>query len=303
MTSRPPRASTTQPRPPQAPAPGHHRRLGRHQLGEALQRGVRGQQRGRVLARRPAAPGRDPAQTQQQGLSLGRRNHPDQLDVAQQLPYGVEVHRRESGQPGHAGRQVGTRRHRAQPGQQTCTRVVHVDPGEVDEQSPWAVLGQDRRDRPAEEQRAGPVRDRAALHGRAADPADGQHGVGSAGRPLDGQAVPDRALEDGTPTVGGGLDETPTGLTHRTELGAGPAHGQRTPRLGRRQGPHPIGTDQHAHGRHLRSARIGTGERIAGVSAVGGRFRTMDWTTSLADQIDWHWQGAGAAPTGRSDRP
>jgi hypothetical protein len=26
------------------------------------------------------------------------------------------------------------------------------------------------------------------------------------------------------------------------------------------------------------------------VSVVGGRFLGMDWTTSLAEQIDWHWQ-------------
>ena len=131
---------------------GNRRLLGRHQLREALQRGVRGQQRGRVLARRPAAPGRDPAQTQQQGISLGRRNHTDQLDIAEQISYGVEVDRRESDQPGHTGSQVGTRRHRAQPGQQTRTGVMHVDPGEIDEQPAWAVLSQDRRDGSAKEQ-------------------------------------------------------------------------------------------------------------------------------------------------------
>ena len=64
--------------------------------------------------------------------------------------------------------------------------IVDIDTGEIDEQSAWAVLGQDGGDRSAEEQRAGPVRDRAALQGRTLDPADGQHGVGSAGRPLDG---------------------------------------------------------------------------------------------------------------------
>ena len=69
----------------------NRRLLGRHQLREALQRGVRGQQRGRVLARRPAAPGRDPAQTQQQGISLGCRNDADQLDIAEQISCGVEV--------------------------------------------------------------------------------------------------------------------------------------------------------------------------------------------------------------------
>ena len=257
--------------------------LGRHQLGEALQRRVRGQQRGRILARRPAAPGRDPAQTQQQGISLGCRDHPDQLDTAEQSSDGAQIHRGESGQPGHPGRQVGTRRPRTEPGQQTRTGVVHVDAGEIDEQSAWAVLGQDRRDGSAEEQRAGPVRDRAALHGRTTDPADGQHGVGSAGRPLDGQAVPDRALQDGRPNR--------RRWPRRTPDRPRPPDGARRPASPRPAHAPPRPTTEAPSDRDRSArARQASSQSMRSRSVGGGwQVPTMDWTTSLADQVDWHW--------------
>ena len=218
---------------------------------------------------------------------------------ARTRPYGGEVDRGQPGQSRDAVGQPTAGRPRAQAREQPCAGVVHVQPGEVDQEPRRPVLGEERADRLSEEERAGLVRDRAAVAGRTADsPATAQHA--SARRMVahsTGQAVQDGGLQHAAPTVRRRLHEPTTGLTDRTGHRSGPSGRQRPTGRRRGQRTHPVRTDQYAHGRsscqspeldagaadcrrHLAGSHRWTGRHRWPNSSTGTgrRRRDPDWT-------------------------